>query len=242
MTDPLRDERADAAGPAASAFREGLKRASGFLLIALLLCLWEAGVRFGLAESENWPSFSRVLAAFGEGMWSGELPGLLLSTLYRSLAGFLIGSVVGVTVGLLMASHWQVDALLEPLVELCRPIPIPAILPPLILLLGIGDPLKIFVVSFATFFPVAINTQHGVAAVPEAILDMARTYQRSRTDILTRIVLPSALPYITAGMRAALALSLIVAIAAEMIAGSAGLGHYLLTMLYAMRPKTCMRL
>jgi ABC-type nitrate/sulfonate/bicarbonate transport system permease component len=106
-----------------------------------------------------------------------------------------------------------------------------------ILLLGIGDAFKVFVVAFATFFPVAVSTVHGVAAVPEAILDMGRTYQRSQREILTRIVLPSALPYITAGMRGALALSLIVAIAAEMIAGSAGIGYYLLTMQYALRPE-----
>ncbi len=226
-----------AAIPATAALPQILRRASGFLLVAFLLVVWEASTRFGLARSENWPPLSGVLIAFGQGIWSGELPRLLLSTLYRSLTGFFIGSAVGVTVGLLMASFRRVDALLEPLVELCRPIPIPAVLPPLILLLGIDDTLKIFVVSFATFFPVAINTLHGVTAVPEAFIDMARTCQRSRTDILARIVLPSALPYITAGMRASLALSLIVAITAEMVAGSTGIGYYLLTMLYAMRPE-----
>jgi ABC-type nitrate/sulfonate/bicarbonate transport system permease component len=215
----------------------GVRRASGFILVALLLCLWEVSARSGLIRSENWPPLSNVLVSFASGIRSGELPGLLAATLYRSLAGFIIGSAVGVTVGLMMAGYRRVDALLEPLVELCRPIPIPAILPPLILLLGIGDAFKVFVVAFATFFPVAISTVHGVRAVPAAILDMARTYQRSQAEILTRIVLPSALPYITAGMRGALALSLIVAIAAEMIAGSAGIGYYLLTMQYAMRPE-----
>lgn len=215
----------------------GLRRASGFILVVLLLCLWEVSARSDMVRSENWPPLSTVLVAFGSGIRSGELPGLLALTLYRSLAGFLIGSVLGVTAGLMMGGYRHIDALLEPLVELCRPIPIPAILPPLILLLGIGDAFKVFVVAFATFFPVAVSTVHGVAAVPEAILDMARTYQRGQREILTRIVLPSALPYITAGMRGALALSLIVAIAAEMIAGSAGIGYYLLTMQYAMRPE-----
>ena len=221
----------------ASALPHGMRRASGFLLVAALLCLWEVSARLNLVPSENWPPFSSVVLAFAQGTRSGELLGLLLSTLYRSLAGFIIGSVTGVTIGLLMARYRPINSLLEPLVELCRPIPIPAILPPLILLLGIGDALKISVVAFATFFPVAVNTVHGVTAVPEAILDMARTYQRSQTDILTRIIMPSALPYITAGMRAALALSLIAAITAEMVAGSAGIGYYLLTMLYAMRPE-----
>ena len=212
-------------------------RASGFILVALVLCFWEVSTRFGLIRSENWPPLSSVLVAFAEGIWSGELPRLLLSTLYRSLTGFVIGSAAGIVVGLLMAGYRRVDALLEPLVELFRPIPIPAILPPLILLLGIGDAFKIFVVAFATFFPVVVNTVHGVTAVPVAILDVARTYQRSQIDILTRVVFPSALPYVTAGMRASLALSLIVAIAAEMVAGSAGLGYYLLTVQYALRPE-----
>jgi ABC-type nitrate/sulfonate/bicarbonate transport system permease component len=222
---------------ATSVLPPGMQRASGFVLVALLLCLWEASARSDLIHSESWPPLSTVLVAFANGIRSGELPALLAATVYRSLAGFIIGSAIGIAVGLMMAGYRRIDALLEPLVELCRPIPIPAILPPLILLLGIGDAFKVFVVAFATFFPVAINTIHGVRAVPDAILDMARTCQRSQADILTRIVLPSALPYITAGMRGALPLSLIVAIAAEMIAGSAGIGYYLLTMQYAMRPE-----
>jgi ABC-type nitrate/sulfonate/bicarbonate transport system permease component len=220
-----------------AALPRSVRRSSGFLLVALLLCLWEVSARFGAVTSENWVPLSRVLVAFAAGIRSGELPLLLLATLYHSLAGFIVGSAVGVAVGLMMAGYRRVDSLLEPLVELCRPIPIPAILPPLILVLGIGDALKIFVVAFSAFFPVAINTIYGVAAVPPAIRDMARTFQRSRRDVLLRIVLPSALPYVTAGMRVALALSLVVAIAAEMIAGSAGLGHYMVTMLYAMRPE-----
>ena len=219
------------------AFSRRLTRASGFLLLVLLMCLWEVSARTGMVRSDNWPPLSSVLVAFADGVWSGELPRLLLATLYHSLTGFVVGSLIGVVVGLLMAGYKWVDVSLEPLVELCRPIPVPAILPPLILLLGIGDALKIFVVAFATFFPVAINTIHGVAAVPETIRDMARTFQRSQADVLARIVLPSTLPYITAGMRVALALSFIVAIAAEMVSGSSGLGYQLLTMQYALRPE-----
>jgi ABC-type nitrate/sulfonate/bicarbonate transport system permease component len=229
-------DNGDSAAGIAS-YSRGLGRASGFLLVIGVLCLWEASARSGLIKSENWPPLTSVVAALAREIWSGRLPGLLLATLHHSLAGFVIGSLLGVVVGLAMAGSRWAYASLEPLVELCRPIPIPAIIPTLILLLGIGDTLKIFCGAFAVFFPVAINTMHGVAAVPDSIREMAKTFQRGPADILARVVLPSALPFITAGMRVALALSLIVAIAAEMVSGSSGLGYQLLTMQYAMRPE-----
>lgn len=224
-------------GGARRAGRFRLGRASGVLLLVALLCLWEISARSGWVESESWPPFSVVLAATARGLVSGDLLAVVLSTLYRMAAGYALGVIAGVAVGLLMASFRWVDALLEPMVELLRPIPVPAIVPPLILIFGIDDELKIFVVAFATFFPVLLNTMQGVYAVPPTAIDVARTFQRGRRAILLRVVLPASLPYIAAGMRIALALALIVTIVAEMIAGSAGMGYYLVSMQYAMRPE-----
>jgi ABC-type nitrate/sulfonate/bicarbonate transport system permease component len=228
-TDPIAAERP------ADGFRLG--RASGLLLVVGLLALWEVSARTGWVASENWPPFSAVLGATWRGLASGELLDVVLSTLYRMAAGFGAGVVVGVALGLAMASFRWADALLEPLVELCRPIPVPAIVPPLILIFGIDDELKIFVVAFATVFPVLINTVQGVYSVSPTAIDVARTFKRSRGAILLRVVLPAALPYIAAGMRIALALALIVTVVAEMIAGSSGMGYYLVSMQYAMRPE-----
>jgi ABC-type nitrate/sulfonate/bicarbonate transport system permease component len=214
--------------------RIALGRASGFLLIAALLALWQLSALYWV-QSDNWPPLTAVAAAFIDGLRTGELVEVFASSLYRMGMGFGIGSAAALLTGLLMATVPLVHRALEPLVELLRPIPIPAIVPPLILLLGIDDKLKIFIVAFSTFFPVLVNTVQGVRAIDPVPLAVARTFRHSRWRALLRVVLPASLPYIMAGLRISLALALIVTVVAEMIAGSAGIGYYIMTMQYAMR-------
>lgn len=219
---------------AADPRRRRSSRLSGVLLLLGLLLLWEWSAR-SWVSSTNWPPVSEVLRSGVGGMASGELPQAFFSSLSRMLAGYGIGTALAIVIGLLMAGFRLVRAALEPLFELLRPIPIPAIVPPLILILGIDDAMKIFVVAFAVFFPVLINTIAGVRSVDPIALDVARTFQAPRLDTVLKVVLPASLPYILAGMRVSLALALIVTVVAEMIAGSEGIGYYLMTMQYAMR-------
>lgn len=207
----------------------------GVVLLVLLLVLWQVSAVYWVS-STSWPPVTDILKAIAAGLGNGELAQVFGSTLWRMAAGFAMGSTVGVLLGLAMASFPLVDAALRPLVELLRPIPMPAIVPPLILLLGIDHAMKVFAVSFACFFPVLVNTVSGVRAVDPTALDVARTFQVGRWRTLATVVLPASLPYILAGMRTSLALALIVSVVAEMIAGSEGIGYYIMTMQYAMRP------
>lgn len=204
------------------------------LLVALLL-LWQVSAGRWVS-SANWPPVTDIVRAMVAGLRDGELLQVFVSTLWRMAVGFLLGSLAGVVMGLAMASLPWFNAALRPLIELLRPIPIPAIIPPLILLLGIDHAMKIFTVAFSVFFPVLVNTVSGVRAVDPTIVDVGRTFQLGRTRILTHIVLPTALPYILSGLRISLALALIVSVVSEMIAGSEGIGFYVMTMQYAMRP------
>lgn len=206
----------------------------GFLLLGGLLVLWQVSALYWVS-STNWPPVTDIARAMVAGFRSGELPQVFGSSLYRMLVGFAAGSTLGVLLGMLMATSRWINAALSPLVELLRPIPIPAIVPPLILLLGIDDAMKIFVVAFSAFFPVLVNTIAGVRSQDRTPLDVARTMQVGRWRTLARVVLPASMPYILAGLRVSLALALIVTVVAEMIAGSAGVGFYLMTMQYAMR-------
>jgi ABC-type nitrate/sulfonate/bicarbonate transport system permease component len=129
-----------------------------------------------------------------------------------------------------------VHGLLDTSIELLRPIPIPAIVPPLVLLLGIDDAMKVSVIAFAAFFPVLINTVQGARALDPTLRDMTRTFRVGPLRRLLQVVFPASLPYVFAGLRISLALAMIVTIVAEMIAGSQGLGYYLVSMQYAMRP------
>jgi ABC-type nitrate/sulfonate/bicarbonate transport system permease component len=209
-------------------------RVSGFLLLLGLLVLWEASARLWVS-SANWPPVTQVFVALVDSLRGGELLQVFGSSLYRMLVGYAAGAAAALVVGLLMANVRVVYAALEPAMELLRPIPLPAIIPPLILLLGIDDAMKIFSVAFAVFFPVLVNTIAGVRAVDAVALDVARTFRIGRLRTTLRVVLPAALPYILAGMRISLALALIVTVVAEMIAGSAGIGYYVMTMQYALR-------
>ena len=210
-------------------------RAWGVLLLAALLVVWQVSATCCVA-STNWPPVTDILRSLAAGLANGELAQVFGSTLWRMATGFAIGSAAGVLVGFAMATVPVVNAALRSLVELLRPIPMPAIVPPLILLLGIDHAMKIFAVAFACFFPVLLNTLGGVRAVDPTMLDVARTLQVGRLRTLQQVVLPASLPYILAGLRTSLAIALIVSVVAEMIAGSEGIGYYIMTMQYAMRP------
>ncbi len=206
----------------------------GVLLLVGLLALWQASA-ICCVSSTNWPPVTQILQAMARGMADGELAQVFGSTLWRMAAGFAIASGLGIVLGIAMATFPLADAALRALVELLRPVPMPAIVPPLILLLGIDHAMKVAAVAFACFFPVLLNTIGGVRAVDPVALDVARTLQVGRLRTLVQVVLPASLPAILAGLRTSLALALIVSVVAEMIAGSEGIGYYIMTMQYAMR-------
>ena len=118
-----------------------------------------------------------------------------------------------------------------------RRIPAPAIVPPLILFLGVDDSMKIAVVAMACFFPVFINTLAGVEGIDDVLLQTARTLRTGRVRTLTRVVLPAPLPMIAAGLQIAIGIGLVVTVISDMIAGSSGLGNYIVQMQYAMKPE-----
>lgn len=210
-------------------------RVTGFMLIALILALWEVSAQRGWIVSENWPPVTQIAKALVVALGSGELLLALMSTLYRVLLGFAIGSALAVALGVLLGRWTLADRLLRPPIEVLRTLPGPAILPPLILLLGVDDALKVTVIALASFFPVFVNAYAGVRGVDATMINTARTFRLSRTVLLRRLILPAALPAVMAGMRISLSIALTVAVVAEMISGASGMGYLLMSMQYAMR-------
>src|SRR6185436_14528788 len=178
-----------------------LQRRSGLFLIAALLLLWEASARSGLIVSENWPPVSIVFVALVQGTASGELVQVIGPTLYRFALGLAIGVSAGVLVGFAFALVPLLRRMFEPVVELLRPIPAPALVPPLVLFLGVDDLMKVTDIAVTAFFPVAINTMQGAAGVEPTYLAVARTFRTHAARILLRITVPATLPYVLAGMR-----------------------------------------
>ena len=215
--------------------RRAPRPTSGAWLILALLLLWEVSARLDWMHTPNWPPLTTVLAALAQDMSSGELPVLVGGTLWRMLCGLLAGGAAGVATGLLFTTLPITARLFGLTVELIRPIPIPAVIPPLVLFLGLDNPMKITVVALTVFFPVLTNTMQGVRAVEADALAMGRTFGIGFWRRAIHIVLPACLPYILAGFRVALALALVVTVVAEMIAGEQGVGHYLVLMQFAGR-------
>lgn len=212
-----------------------MRPSSGVMLVLGLLLLWEVSARLAWVDSPNWPPLSTVLEALAADTASGELPRLVGGTLWRMTAGLLTGGLAGVSLGLLFAAWPLAARLLGPTIELIRPIPIPAIIPPLVLFLGLDNTMKVTVVALTVFFPVLTNTLQGVRAVEADALAMGRTFRVGAWRRTLFILLPGCLPYIMAGLRVALALALVVTVVAEMIAGEQGVGHYLVMMQFAGR-------
>ena len=211
-------------------------RVYGVLLIVAILLFGEVSSRLGWIISAYWPPVTTILWAAMSQLAGGDILASLASTLRRALTGYAIGSVLGIALGVLLGKSRVLRIALLPLIEIVRPIPTPAVIPPLILFLGVGDALKVFAISLATFFPVFTNTFAGVATVDDTLIQTARTFRTGWARTLLRVILPATLPAIAAGLRTATSLALVVAVVSEMIAGSSGIGYYLVEMQYALRP------
>jgi ABC-type nitrate/sulfonate/bicarbonate transport system permease component len=207
----------------------------GLWLIVVLLALWELSARSGFISSSNWPPVSAILVAAVRDLGKGELAEALGGSLYRMSVGFVLGAVAGVTLGVLLSLSRLARQTLEPTLELLRPLPIPALIPPLVLFLGLDDPMKIAVVAFTVFFPVFVNTLHGALAIEPTYRAVAATFNISRLATLRKVLLPATLPYVFAGLRVSLGLAFVSVVAAEMVAGDSGIGYYITSMEYAGR-------
>lgn len=210
-------------------------RLFGYALVAALLLLWELSAGTGLVVSANWPPVSAVFVALVTEFYRGDLAAAVGSTLWRMIVGYVFGVLAGIGFGIALGTIPILRRTLEPLIEFLRPIPAPAIIPPLILFLGVDDAMKIVIIALTAFFPVVINTMQGVMSVEPMYLAVARTFRRSFAARLAYVEFPAVLPFIFAGMRISLALALVVTVVSEMIAGASGVGYYLVMMQYAVR-------
>ena len=188
-----------------------------------MVLLWELLWLRGLPQYILGPFeiFEHFFAALG----SAELYGHVGASLTRSLPGFAIGALLGITLGLLAGTSRAFDQMLSPIVFLSYPVPKIVMLPIFMLWFGIGDLSKILIIAFACFYPTFINAYYGAKTTPSILVWSGLNMGAGRWRIFRKVVVPSALPLILAGLRVSLALSFIVMFAAEMINASSGLGY-----------------
>jgi ABC-type nitrate/sulfonate/bicarbonate transport system permease component len=205
-------------------------RALGAAVVLLALAVVELAARSGAINAKLVPPPTAIAQRTYEIIASGTFLAPLGATLYLLFTAYFAASALAILLGLLMGRFAAMHNLFEPVVESLRPLPKPALLPPLILLLGLGDLMKLTIVGLAVFFPVLINTIQGVRGVDPVLINTARTFGASRFAVLRKVILPASLPLILAGMRISLALGLILVVVAEMLAGTGGLGYLIIDM------------
>ena len=170
------------------------------------------------------PTPHEVLEAAIKLTFSGELPRDIAASLSRVMFGFLVAAVLGVGLGTLIGRSRTIEKLLEPALELMRPIPPLAFLPVFVLWFGIGESSKIAFITYSAFFPIFMTTNEGIKFVDILLIRAAQTLGASEAQIFRSVVLPAALPSIITGLRIGFAQCLFVIVAAEFIAADSGLG------------------
>lgn len=207
--------------PALSVSRKG----AGWLVPALLLAVWEAASHMGGIPAHVLPAPSGVAVAFWGLLISGDLVRHIAVSALRAGAGFIIGGGIGFAFGLANGlSGWSRD-LSDTTLQMIRNIPHLALIPLVILWFGIDEEAKLFLVALGVFFPIYINTLHGIRTVDPHLLEMGRVYGMTRTELFRRVILPGALPSIFVGLRYALGIMWLTLIVAETISASSGLGY-----------------
>jgi ABC-type nitrate/sulfonate/bicarbonate transport system permease component len=193
-------------------------------LVALaILWAWTAG-----ADSYYFPPLKDVLNAFADTWVFERFRQDVVPSLVRLGLGYAIAVVVGISLGVVLGQGPTLRRMATPVIEFLRAIPPPALIPFTILVLGVENDAKIFLIALVCVFPILLNTIDGVAGVEPTLLDTTRVYRVGGLDRLRYVVLPAAAPQIFAGMRTSLSLSIILMVISEMVASTNGIGYFIL--------------
>jgi NitT/TauT family transport system permease protein len=200
-----------------------------WLVLITVLALWQIGSAAGLISDLALPSPARIARALAELVAGGDLWAHLAASAGRIAAGFVLGFSAGLLVGLLIGVSTVARSIGVPLVSALFPIPKIALLPLFILWFGIGEWSKVMTIAFGVFFPTVVAAYGAVDAVPRDLVRMGQSFGLAPRAIITKILLPGALPGILSGARIATAIALILVVAAEMIGAERGIGALILT-------------
>jgi ABC-type nitrate/sulfonate/bicarbonate transport system permease component len=194
----------------------------------LLIALWEGWTRLGGVDAVFLPPPSTVLRTFWRLSASGELWHHLASSMTRVAMGYALAGILGISAGLLLGSSRRLAAYIDPLIEVFRPVSPISIIPLAILWFGIGEQSKVFLIAYATFFPVLLGTIAGVRNADRVLSRAAAALGASHFYIIRTVIIPSAIPYIYTSLRISMGIALIVIVSAEMVAADQGIGWFIL--------------
>lgn len=196
----------------------------GWVAVAIVLGAWELGCWLGDVNALYLPRPSQIVVSLFKLFAAESLIVDLGWTLWRIFAGCFIAVIAGVLVGVWMAVSPRVAAVADVFIAALYPLPKVTLIPLLVIWLGTGGPFMLTISALGAFFPVVINTLLGVRQCDPGLVLAARDLGASQRDIVRRVLIPSAVPSIFAGIRLGLGVSIILVVAAEMVVGKTGLG------------------
>ncbi|KQP37406.1 aliphatic sulfonate ABC transporter permease SsuC [Pseudorhodoferax sp. Leaf274] len=196
-----------------------------WLVPVLLVVAWQAASSLGWLSTRVLPAPVDVVTAAWTLTASGELWTHVKVSAGRALAGLAIGGGLGLLLGLLTGSVKFFETLLDSTIQMVRNIPALALIPLVILWFGIDESAKLFLIAVSVFFPVYLNTFHGIRNVDPQLIEMGRTYGLSRWQLYKEVILPGAVSSILVGLRFSLGLMWVILIVAETISAQAGIGY-----------------
>lgn len=189
-----------------------------------VLLLWEFCARTGLVNALFLPAPTSIGRTLVNEIWKGALLGHLGATLMRVFPGLIIGAVPGTLLGLAMGWSPRLRGVADPFVAALHPVPKLALLPLLMVLLGLSEAPRIAVIAIASFFPMVLSAMAGVRQISPVHFEVAKNYGASPLKVLTRVVLPGSLPMVLTGLRLAANVALSLTIAVEIATANTGLG------------------
>ncbi|MEB0112359.1 aliphatic sulfonate ABC transporter permease SsuC [Variovorax sp. RTB1] len=196
-----------------------------WLVPVTLIVVWQIASSLGWLSTRVLPAPLAVLQAAWTLAASGELWTHVKVSAGRALGGLAIGGSLGLGLGLLTGSVKLFETLLDSTIQMVRNIPALALIPLVILWFGIDETAKLFLISVSVFFPIYLNTFHGIRNVDPQLIEMGRTYGLTRWQLYREVILPGALSSILVGLRFSLGLMWVILIVAETISAQSGIGY-----------------
>jgi NitT/TauT family transport system permease protein len=212
-----------------------VKYARPLLFILLILVLWELAARSGLWNRLLFPSLARIGGEFGALVLGADGWMQAWVSLYRALGGFALAAVAGILLGMVMGRSSFVAGLLDPVFSGTYAVPKLALFPIFIFVFGIGSLSKVALIFLECLYPIVIMTYHGARDVNRTLLWSAQNMGASGVQVLRRVVIPAAAPFIFAGLRVALPVAMIVVVITEMVSSADGLGYLVIYSLSSLR-------
>ncbi|EPF11883.1 alkanesulfonate ABC transporter permease [Bacillus cereus BAG1O-3] len=194
----------------------------------IILIIWQLAGVFGLVSKTVLPTPLDIFLAFQELIKTGELFGHLSISVFRATAGFFIGGGLGIILGTIVGFSTRSEQYLDPSVQMLRTVPHLAVAPLFVLWFGFGETSKVLLIADGAFFPLYVNAFLGIRGVDSKLFDVARVLEFSKRKLITKLILPSALPNLLLGARLSLGVAWVSLVVAELMGSTEGIGYMIM--------------